>query len=70
MCCQAFANTWHLYKLARGEQRCKVLPAPQGEEEGEDVDQALQICRTYHARGAALIVFCTRQILAQNFATY
>ena len=43
--------------LARGEQRCKVLPAPQGEEEGEDDDQALSICSAHHAGGAALILF-------------
>ena len=56
--------------LARGEQRCKVLPAPQGEEEGEDVDQALSICSAHHARGAALILFLYSAIFAQNFATY
>jgi len=74
-----FTAKWQLnsanFSLFGGKFRSSgiagVLPAPQGEEEGEDDDQALQICRAHHARGAALILFsCTLQILAQNFATY
>ena len=42
--------------LARGEQRSKVLPASQGEEEGEDDGETLQIHPAHNARGVALTI--------------
>ena len=50
-------------RLARGEQRCKVLLAPQGEEEGEDDDQALSISSAHHARGAGLTISRSGNVL-------
>ena len=48
--------------LARGEQRSKVLSASQGEEEGEDDGETLQIHPAHNARGVALTISNRDQI--------
>ena len=48
--------------LGRGEQRSKVLPASQGEEEGQDDGETLQIHRAHNARGVASTIPNRQQI--------